>query len=183
MPASCKYLFMVFPVALPEELGHGRVSLRALQDEDWQVEYDLSRIPDVQQWTYYPPDLDEASARRRIGRTRERHQQRVAGRYAVVVDGAVVGTAGMALVEGPEPQVFYVLKPSGRGYGVATEAVHLLTDWLFAQGFPSVALDTLSGNTASERVAGRTGFRSTGSSFGTQRGQSVQLNHWRRDAD
>lgn len=169
---------MVLPIPLPEELRRSGILLRPLQDEDWQLEYDLSWVPDVPLWTYYPPGLDEASARRRISRSQERHQQGLAGRYAVISQGQVVGSAGMAWVEGAEPEIFYVLKPSGRGCGAATESVRLLTDWLFAHGFDAVALETISGNVASERVAERAGFLNTGSRPGTQRDQPVQLNRW-----
>ncbi len=169
---------MVFPIPLPGELRREGVLLRALDDADWQLEYDLSRVPDVPQWTYYPPDMDEVSARRRISRTMERHEQGLADRYAVVIDGAVVGTAGMASIEGASPEVFYVLKPDGRGRGAATASVRLLAEWLLAHGYLTVALETIAGNTASERVAQRAGFRCTESHPGTQRQRPVQLNRW-----
>jgi RimJ/RimL family protein N-acetyltransferase len=174
---------MVFPVALPDELQRGQVLLRALREEDWRLEYDLSRVPDVPQWTYLPPDLDETRARRVMGRTKEGHQQRIAGRYAVVANGEALGTAGMAWRGGPEPTVFYALKPAGRGRGLATESVRILVEWMFGQGIESVTLQTVTGNTASERVAERAGFRSTGLSTGTQHGQPVQLNCWCRRAN
>ena len=174
---------MVFPVALPDELQRGQVLLRALREEDWRLEYDLSRVPDVPQWTHLPPDIDEARARRVMERTKEGHQQRIAGRYAVVVAGEVLGTAGMAWREGPEPAVFYALKPAGRGRGLATESVLILTEWSFGQGISSVTLQTLTGNTASERVAERASFHSTGLYAGTQHGRPVQLNYWRRGAN
>ncbi|MHA7144964.1 GNAT family N-acetyltransferase [Arthrobacter sp. TmT3-37] len=174
---------MVFPVALPDELQRDQVLLRALHEEDWRLEYDLSRVLDVPQWTYLPPDIDEARARRVMERTKEGHQQRIAGRYGIVVDGEVLGTAGMAWREGPEPAVFYALKPAGRGRGLATESVRVLADWIFGQGIGSVALQTITGNTASERVAERAGFHSTGLYAGTQHGRPVQLNYWRRRAN
>jgi RimJ/RimL family protein N-acetyltransferase len=58
--------------------------------------------------------------------------------------------------------------------------VRLLTQWLSSQGFPAVSLVTMAGNTASERVAERAGFRHTGSHPGTHRGRAVQLNRWLR---
>lgn len=178
----CNYLFMAFRVPLPRELHREGVLLRALDDEDWRLEYDLSRVPDVPQWTYYPPNLDEVSARRRVTRTRERHEQGLAGRYAIVIDGTAVGTAGMAWIEGASPEVFYVLKPAGRGRGVATTSVRLLAEWLIAQGHLTVALETIAGNVASENVAQRAGFRCAEAYPGSQRGAPVQLNRWVRDA-
>lgn len=173
---------MVFPVPLPDELRRVSLLLRALQDEDWHLERDLSRVPDVPQWTYYQADLDEAGARRRIHRTKEHRRQGLGCRYAVVVDDAVLGTAGVVWAEGGEPEIFYAFKPSGRGRGVATEAVRLLTQWLSDNGVPTVALETLAGNTASERVAQRSGFRHVGSRPDTHRDRPVHVNRWVRDA-
>ncbi|HET8795587.1 MAG TPA: GNAT family N-acetyltransferase [Arthrobacter sp.] len=171
---------MPFDVPLPLELKRGALTLRALSEDDWTLEYVLSRIPDVPQWTYYPTEMDEAAARRRILRTQERHEQRVAARYAVILDGGRLGTAGMGLSDSPEPEIFYVLLPEARGRGVATLAAHVLCDWLFSHGFDKVALETVSGNIPSEQVAERAGFVHVSSHQGEHRGRTVQLKRWVR---
>lgn len=172
---------MVFPIPFPEQLCSGTVLLRPLTDEDWRLEYELSRVPDVPQWTYYPSNLDELGARRRISLARERRRDRLAARYAIVVDDDAVGTAGMGWNDRGEPEVFYALQPAGRGRGAATVSVQLLIAWLFEHGFPSVALETVAGNIASERVAERAGFQQTGSYTGLQRGDSVQVMRWQKN--
>ncbi|GAB3517291.1 GNAT family N-acetyltransferase [Arthrobacter monumenti] len=171
---------MPFDVPLPLELKSGALTLRALSEEDWTLEYVLSRIPDVPRWTYYPAEMDEAAARRRISRTQQRHEQRIAARYALILDGGTLGTAGMGLSDGPEPEIFYVLLPEARSRGVATLAARVLSDWLLNYGFDKVALETVSGNTPSERVAERAGFVHVSSHQGEHRGRTVQLKRWIR---
>lgn len=171
---------MPFDVPLPLELHTGALTLRALSEDDWTLEYILSRIPDVPQWTYYPAEMDEAAARRRIRRTRERHEQRIAARYVVILDGGTLGTAGMGVSDSQEPEIFYVLLPEARGRGVATLAARVLSDWLFSHGFDKVALETVSGNTPSERVAERAGFIHVSTHQGEHRGRTVQLKRWIR---
>lgn len=171
---------MPFDAPFPRQLAGEGLTLRALSDGDWELEYALSRVPDVPQWTYYPVDMDEATARRRIERAMQRFEQRIAARYAVMHDGVTLGTAGMGMAGGDEPGVFYVLFPEGRGHGLATQAARLLSDWLLGNGFDRVALDTIVGNVPSERVARRAGFVHESTHSGDQRGEAVQLKRWIR---
>lgn len=171
---------MPFDVPFPHQLTGQDLTLRALTEDDWELEHTLSCVPDVPQWTYYPVEMDESTARRRIERTMQRYEQGIAARYAVMYDGARLGTAGMGLAGGAEPEVFYVLLPEGRGQGLATRAARLLSDWLLENGSDRVALETIVGNVPSERVARRAGFVHESSHSGDQRGEPVQLKRWIR---
>lgn len=171
---------MPFDAPFPQQLTDGGLTLCAFTEADWQLEYTLSRVPDVPQWTYYPVDMDEAAARQRVERAIQRHEQRIAARYAVVYDGATLGAAGMGLAGMPEPEVFYVLLPEGRGRGLATWSTRLLSNWLFDQGCHRVALETIAGNVSSERVAGRAGFVHESTHRGDQHGVPVELKRWLR---
>ena len=51
---------------------------------------------------------------------------------------------------------------SERGLGVATRMVSLVRDWLFAEGFLRVQLQTVPANAASQGVARRAGFEPEG---------------------
>jgi Acetyltransferase (GNAT) domain len=91
---------MPFPAAVPADLAADRWQLRALTDEDWRLEWTMSRDPEVVRRTLYPPDLTEESARERVRRTRQRADEQVATRYAVLDhNGVAVGTAGIACNE------------------------------------------------------------------------------------
>lgn len=180
IPVAGRMGIMSLDLQLPAALEGRGLTLHALNDSHWELERSLSCTPDIPRWTYYPVDLDETGAKRRLARTKERHEQGLAGRYAVIEEGIALGSAGMAMIENAEPEVFYVLLPHGRGRGAATRSVHLLVDWLFAKGFDRVALETISGNTASEAVAMRAGFAHASTHQGEQQGQPVELERWIR---
>jgi RimJ/RimL family protein N-acetyltransferase len=55
-------------------------------------------------------------------------------------------------------EIGYWLFPRARGRGVATRAVQLLLDWLFANGIYRVEAVVRIGNAASEHVLERSGF-------------------------
>lgn len=145
-----------FPLRLAVP-GRPGLGLRRLEPEDWRVEYDLARVADVPRWTMYPADLDEAGARLRAERNVAAAEAGRGIRYLVEEDGVPLGTAGFGRGE-QGFEVFYALKPEGRGRGLVTAAVATLAAWLEAQGEPVVWLSTLDGNTASEAVARRCGF-------------------------
>jgi RimJ/RimL family protein N-acetyltransferase len=133
------------------------VVLRRLEPSDWTIELELARVPDVPTWTLYPADLTEAQARARAVANVARAEAGTGIRYVLEERGVPLGTAGFGRGEDGF-EVFYVLKPEGRGRGLVTAAVTALIAWLDAQGEPAVWLSTLDGNAASEAVATRCGF-------------------------
>jgi len=76
------------------------------------------------------------------------------------------------------PEVFYALLPEARGRGAATSAVRALCHWLGSLGHGEVALETIEGNIASERVAVRAGFLPSGRRPDLHHGEPVVLNRW-----
>lgn len=165
---------------MPSKLPAGvKVRLRALQIADWPLEQELSRQPDVVRWTYYPCDMDEAQSRQRITNSLERTEAGLVQRY-VVFDGAGrgLGTCGLGMLRTDAPEIFYALLPSGRGVGAATEAARLLCECAFALGYPEVALITVDGNAASERVAHRAGFAPGRRYQDDHRGEPAVLTRW-----
>ncbi|WP_184583920.1 GNAT family N-acetyltransferase [Lipingzhangella halophila] len=59
-------------------------------------------------------------------------------------------------------EVGYWVAPWARGHGFATEAVAAMARWTLDQGFQRVELKAATGNTASRRVAEKTGFHFEG---------------------
>ncbi|MGC5168100.1 GNAT family N-acetyltransferase [Luteimicrobium sp. DT211] len=157
--------------------------LRALTTDDWRLELDLSRTDDVPRWTYYPPDLSDDDARRRVDRSLGRARDGIAYRYAVVgPDDDVVGSVGTTIPDGV-PEVFYALLPGGRGQGLATRAARALADWALSAGHTEVRLYTLEGNDASEAVARRAGFAARDTVTSTARDGAVEtMTCWVRTA-
>lgn len=152
--------------------------LRAVTDDDWVLERDLSRCPDIPPWTLYPADLDEEQAKERVSRAQRWAEGRQGARYTISdATDEVLGTAGIGLADGI-PEVFYALLPAARGRGAATEAVRVLTAWAHGLGYRRVRLLTLPGNDASESVARRAGFHRAGVETGEQQGMPVEFRIW-----
>ncbi len=171
------------PSVRPPEHLAGEVTLRAIGPDDWRLEQQLSHDPDVVAWTHYPSDMDETQARQRIDRTRQHALLGAMQRYVVLDQAAQpLGTCGITKLDTEAPEVFYVLLPGARGHGAATHAVVALTEWVLAQGYRQVVIETIVGNSASERVAQRAGFGPAGRREAEQRGDRVVVRRWVRIA-
>ena len=135
--------------------GAGR--LRALREDDWELDHALSRVPDVPRWTYYPADIGVDEARDRVAGDLANRADGRGGRFVVERSGVAVGTVGIVLrVDGP--YLYYAFLPEGRGLGLATEAVRALSAWALSHGADRVQAFTMLENTASERVLERASF-------------------------
>lgn len=165
--------------AAPPEVLDGAVRLRAIKIDDWALECELSRDPDVVMWTYYPSDMDEDQSRRRIAESRARADAGLIQRYVILDQaGHALGTCGIGKLRTDVPEIFYALLPTARGRGAATEATALLSTWALAHGYSKVALETVEGNTASEHVARRAGFAPVDRYEDEHRGEQVLLTRW-----
>lgn len=165
--------------AAPPDVLMGTVRLRAINIDDWALEYQLSRDPDVVMWTFYPSDMDEDQSRRRIAESQAGADAGLMKRYVILDQaGHALGTCGIASLRTDVPEIFYALLPTARGRGAATEATKLLATWALTHGFSQVALETVEDNTASERVARRAGFASVDRYEDEHRGEQVMLTRW-----
>jgi RimJ/RimL family protein N-acetyltransferase len=90
------------------------------------------------------------------------------GTFLVVRDGVVVGDVGWfgPADEDGECEIGYGLAPSARRLGVATTAVQLLLDWVYAQGARSVRAEVLPDNLPSLALLARLGFTDIGERAG-----------------
>lgn len=135
--------------------------LRALREDDWPLDQALSRVPDVPLWTYHPADISPQVAQDRVARSLEQRAGGRGGRFVVELAGARVGAVGIVeRVDGP--YVYYALLPAGRGRGLATLAVRVVTGWALDHGAADVRAHTMVENAASERVLERAAFRRRG---------------------
>ena len=84
--------------------------------------------------------------------------------FAIVDGGGFLGLALAPTIEREARQceLGYMVAAAGRGRGVATEALRLLTDWAFGQGMLRAELHISVDNVASKRVAERNGYRLDG---------------------
>lgn len=161
------------------ELCSGPIILRAVTDEDWCMEQQLSQNAEVVRWTSYPAAITEAEARTRVARQQERARQGVTQRYTIWDGDTRVGTCGLGFLDQPSPEAMYALLPTARGRGVATSALRLLTDWAAEYGRPAVTVVTVEGNAASAAVARRARFSIIETYEGQHRGAASTLHRWR----
>jgi RimJ/RimL family protein N-acetyltransferase len=147
-------------------LRTGELTLRAAAEADVAPVAQCCADPLVQAWLPLPnPYTQEdahwfctqfAPAQRRSGRGIVR---------AVELDGRLAGMIDLKRTDwrALTTEVGYWAAPWARGRGVTTSAVRLLALWLLLdQGFQRVELRAATGNTASQRVAEKAGFRREG---------------------
>jgi len=170
----------VLPCELPDVLGDGDLRLRSLTGDDWTLEHQMSRVPDIVEWTTLRPDLSVEQAKERVGGAAQWRRDAAGAVYVIERDGHVVGTAGLTARDDGQIELFYGLLPQGRGRGSASKAARLLADWADHAGVGRVILTTYPGNAASQRTATRAGFQHVGSERRTVKDNVVELLVWAR---
>lgn len=148
-------------------LNDGVVVLRPFRAEDAPAIASACQDPEIGRWVpIIPAPYGETDARAFILMTLQAWHEGTGYEFAIA-DAATdryVGSIGLHL--GPNPRrhsIGYLIAPEFRGRGYATRALRLLTRWGFEQfAIERLALWTLIGNAASQRVAEKAGFRFEG---------------------
>jgi RimJ/RimL family protein N-acetyltransferase len=151
-------------VPLPA-LSDGRVLLRAVEPRDLPAIDAGIHDPDVIRWIGPP----EGSAEDVLVQNEERWAHGSPTLSICELDGTCVGKIWMGVPETDTSTGFvgYWLLPVGRGRGLATSAVRLLSTWAQRDlGITNVRLTTAQDNERSQRVAERSGFRLLSSAAG-----------------
>jgi [ribosomal protein S5]-alanine N-acetyltransferase len=120
--------------------------------------------PDIQRWHVRRLD-DLAEARAWIDQWAGRWDAETAAGWAATDDaGQVLGQIGLRDISLDEAtaSVSYWVTPAARGHAVAARSVGALTAWAFGLGFHRLAISHSTANTASCRVAERSGFELEG---------------------
>jgi RimJ/RimL family protein N-acetyltransferase len=144
-------------VPLPA-LSDGRVLLRAAEPRDLPAIDAGIHDPDVIRWIGPP----EGSAHDVLQQNEERWAHGSPTLSICELDGTCVGKVWLSLSETDRStaSIGYWLLPIGRGRGLATSAVCLLSTWAVREfGITTLRLSTASNNLRSQRVAERSGFR------------------------
>lgn len=153
-------------------LSEGTVTLRQHREADVPRVVEACSDPETSYWLgTLPSPYTEDHARTFL----ESHADQVrAGDAAhwVVADAGtdlLIGSVSlMDLASGSGPEVGYWAHPDARGRGLLTQAVRLAVRQAFAPvaegglGFGKLRLESALGNTASRRVAEKTGFSEVG---------------------
>jgi RimJ/RimL family protein N-acetyltransferase len=112
-----------------------------------------------------PSPYTEDDARDYIARTREGWATGTTSNFAVLVDGAAVGSIGVRWLEPDQgvAEVGYWVAPESRGRGICTRALRLVSRWVFEQdGMERLQLRADEQNAPSNRVAENAGFTREG---------------------
>jgi RimJ/RimL family protein N-acetyltransferase/shikimate kinase len=139
-------------------LSDQRVLLRATEPRDVPAIEAGMHDPDVMRWIGPP----EGSAQDVLAQNQERWARGSPTMSICELDGTCVGKVWMHIPEDDPSTGFvgYWLLPAGRGRGLATSAVRLLSTWAMRElGVTSVRLTAAPDNERSHRVAERSGFR------------------------
>ena len=144
-------------------LTDGVVTLRPMRAEDAPAIAAACQDPDIQRWIpIIPVPYTEADARGFVLMTLQAWHDGHSCEFAIT-DASTdryIGSIGLHL--GPNPRrhaVGYLVAREARGHGVAVRALRLITRWGFAElAIERLALWTLPGNVASQKVAERAGF-------------------------
>ncbi len=139
-------------------LSDGRVVLRATEPRDVPAIAAGMHDPDVIRWIGPP----ERSPEEVLVQNEERWARGSPTLSICDLDGSFVGKIWVHVPETDPSTGFigYWLLPSGRGRGLATSAVRLLSTWAIRElRLTSLRLTTAPDNERSHRVAERSGFR------------------------
>ncbi len=148
-------------------LSDGVVTLRL-----WGLEGDVEAIvaacndPAIAEFLEaIPSPYVEDDARAYIDLTRQGWADGTRTNFAVVVDGAPVGSVSVQWLEPDQgmAEVGYWVSPEVRGQGVCTRAVRLISRWVLERpGMERLQLRADEENAASRKVAEKAGFTQEG---------------------
>jgi RimJ/RimL family protein N-acetyltransferase len=149
------------PVPTPDRpLTDGVVTLRPWEVEDAASMRQVFLDPEMYRWTDADPDETVADFEQAIRRgwTRRDAGERIC---LAILDsaGQIAGAIDLMMAEFERGEIGYALGNWARGQGLATRAVHVLSDWAFASaGVLRLELPIPVDNHASRAVAERAGF-------------------------
>ena len=163
----------------PDPFTDGVVVLRRLREGDRAAVLETMRDPLVRQWLNMPlepGDRDFASLLRTAEagfRSGDRYDFCVVTNDDEPSRGAVIASRRAR----DNYELAYLAGAAGRGEGLMTRAVTLLSRWLIAQGVGRLEIRTHPDNGASQELAKRCGFRREG-----HERRSIWLHGRRQDA-
>lgn len=146
-------------------LRTARLELRPVQDEDIDRILEYRNLPEVT-WWLLRTEVDPASFRSAWRRATENPDDHSA---AVVLNGIVIGTVSLEVVDGmgqpgmperTEAELGYIFDPAYGGHGYATEAATAMVAHAFDQlGVRRITAGCFAGNLASVRILEKVGMR------------------------
>jgi len=156
------------PIRPPDPpLGSDKFLLRPLVASDAEAIYAACQDPDIARWTTIPQPYLREHATGFVADTIDAWEHGREPTFAMVdrASGRLIGCVGLRSdgASGHAMEIGYWTAPAGRGRGLTTEAVRLVSRWaLLDLRAERVGLLVYVGNEASARVAEKAGFRREG---------------------
>lgn len=155
------------PLIFPEEgVGDAEITLRRHRETDVPALTAACQDPDIQRFTRVPTPYTEDDARGWVVATRVIAKEGTALHLvAVDIHDDVVGAIAVQGIDDTNrrAEIGYWVAPWGRGKGVATRAVRILSGWAFeALSLERISIFAEPGNAASRGVAEAAGFTPEG---------------------
>jgi RimJ/RimL family protein N-acetyltransferase len=165
-------------------LADERILLRPLRPEDASAVAVACRDSEIVRWTtQIPPGYTEEHASGWIAWTQDGWAKGTAD-LAVIErsSSAFVGAVGLVVREPWLGEIGFWTAAPFRGCGYTTRALKLVTEWGLKLGLSRLQLTILVGNSASERVAEKVGYRREGSlrAYANQRDELRDVTLWAR---
>ncbi len=168
------------------QLTDGTVELRGWSTADVRDIVHISRDREMIRYTSVPVPYREADAYDWLSRQARELADGTGIAWAVTEagDGRALGSVGLSVDPvNLSAELGYGMGPEGRGRGLMTRAVELVSTWALAElGLARLQLRTHVDNVGSQRVAQKAGFRREAlmRSVLRQRGTRVDLVMWSR---
>jgi RimJ/RimL family protein N-acetyltransferase len=148
------------------ELRDGDLVLRKKRPDDLDAITAACQDPEIPRWTRVPSPYTRADAEAFLERSAEEEAAGTAAHFlAVDADDRLLGSFSIIDIDRERAcgEIGYWMAPEGRGRGVATRAVRLVSDWAFeVLGLTRLQIRAHRDNVASRRVAEKAGYRDTG---------------------
>jgi RimJ/RimL family protein N-acetyltransferase len=156
---------MSAPVRPPDPpLASERIVLRPLLPADAAAVFEICQDREIAAWTSIPQPYLFEHARTFIAETVAAWHDGREPTFAAIDRGTgqMVGCVGLRGI-GHAQEIGYWMAPAGRGRGLMTEAVRLVSRWALDElGVERIGLLVYVGNDASARVAERAGYQREG---------------------
>lgn len=139
-------------------LTAARLRLRPYREGDVNDVLEASKDPEMLRWMIWATQPPEQAREFCTRIAHEAPEQKIC--FAVEVDGRCSGSVALQRADWSTDkcEIGYWIAPWARGHGYASEAVRMSVTYGFGRGLRRVELLAATGNTASQKVAERTGF-------------------------
>jgi [ribosomal protein S5]-alanine N-acetyltransferase len=147
-----------------------RLALRPLTDGDVDALWPYVSDPEFPKYMSWTAHTDKAQTREFIARVTAATANNEGVTWAIVHEGAVIGTVGLDRVQWQmrawridRAELGYWIAPPMWGKGLVTEAAHAVVTFGFENlGLHKITVGCIAENTASRRVIEKVGFRYIG---------------------